>query len=288
MENKKHQTQPIGQQLQQQGTLDYSEFSHIELTSEETERALNYWRMLKSRQIEQDAKAERRRKVIAEAMRPWSTEELDQHVWSRAEGLPFRFKLDKDNEHVFKLLCLYFSGNPEFEKHGFKSEAGEVVQQYSLQKGICLHSQERGTGKTILMELFAQNKKGCYVILPTAKITRFFEADGDKVITRYSKPWAGERDPRFFYQSPVGLCFDDFGDEEIKNHYGNKENVMYRIITSIYSDYSENPGKVIFPFFHITTNLTGNEIEAKYDKRVRSRMREMFNWIELPGKDRRR
>jgi hypothetical protein len=243
--------------------------------------------MLKSRKIEEEEKKDRRKRAIAEAMRPWSTKELEHHVWSRAKELPFRFKIDRDNEQVFNLLCLYFSGNPEFEKHGFKSKTGEVVQQYSLKKGICLHSEERGTGKTILMELFAHNKKGCYVIMPTAKITRFFEADGDTVITRYSKPWACEKDPRFFYQSPIGLCYDDFGDEEIKNHYGNRENVMYRIITSIYSEYSENPGKMIFPYFHMTTNLTGDQIEAKYDKRVRSRMREMFNWIVLPGKDRR-
>lgn len=268
--------------------MDTPDYSHIELTQEEIDRALNYARMLKSRQLDEQEKIENRRKAIAEAMKPWTTKELEYHVWSRAKELPFRFKLDRDNEEVFKLLCLYFSGNLEFEKHGFKSEVGEIVQQYSLQKGIVLHSKERGTGKTILMELFAHNKKACFVILPTAKITRFFEADGDKIITRYSKPWACEKDPRFFYQSPVGLCYDDFGDEEIKNHYGNKENVMYRIITSIYSDYTENPGMTIFPFFHITTNLTGDEIEAKYDKRVRSRMREMFNWIELPGKDRRR
>lgn len=267
--------------------MDIPDYSHIELTPEETERALNYFRMLKSRKLDEEKKSERRRLRYQEAQRPWSTKELEDHVWSRAKHFPFRFKLDKDNERVFNLLLLYFSGNPEFEKHGFTSKEGEVIQQYSLKKGICLHSVERGTGKTILMELFSQNKRACFVMLPTSKLTHFYQADGDVVFSRYSKPWAGERDPRFFYQSPIGICYDDFGDEREKGHYGDKENVMYRIIKAIYSDYSDT-GKILFPYFHITTNDTGDVIEVKYGKTVRSRMREMFNWIELPGKDRRK
>lgn len=240
--------------------------------------------MVKARQLEEEEKKAQRQQVIKLAMAPWTTKELEEHVLFRSKALPFRFKIDKDNEYVFNLLSLYFSNNPEFEKNGFKDDKGQIVQQYSLKKGICLHSQERGTGKTVLMELFGQNKKGCFVTISTAKISSFFEADGDPVIARFSVPWKCERDPKYFYQSPVGICFDDLGDEEIKNHYGNRENVMNRILTRIYS---ENTDKAVFPFFHATTNLTGPELEEKYDRRVRSRMREMFNWIVLPGKDRR-
>lgn len=218
-------------------------------------------------------------------MQPWSTDELRMHIRERAKALPFHFMADQDNRFIIELLCLYFSGNPGFEEHGFKDREGSIIQQYSLKKGICLHSQERGTGKTVLMELFSINRRGCFVVIPTVKISRFFEADGDKIINRFSVPWACERGPQYFYQSPIGVCFDDLGDEETKVHYGNRENVMNRILTAIYGD---NRDHSVFPFFHATTNLTGDEIEAKYDKRVRSRMREMFNWIELPGKDRRR
>lgn len=240
--------------------------------------------MLKFQKLEEQKKKEARTEKIKEMMAPWSTDELRMHIRTRAKALPFYFELDEDNREVFNLLCLYFSGNPEFEKHGFKKE-GQIIQPYSLKKGICLHSRERGTGKTVFMELFSINRRGCFVVIPTAKISRFFEEDGDKIINRFSQPWACERAPGYFYQSPIGICFDDFGDEEVKNHYGNKENVMNRIVTAIYSD---NPNHDAFPFFHMTTNLIGDEIEQKYDKRVRSRMREMFNWIELPGKDRRK
>jgi hypothetical protein len=59
---------------------------------------------------------------------------------------------------------------------------------------------------------------------------------------------------------------------------------MARVISRIYDEATD---KAVFKYFHCTTNLTGNELQQKYDSRVRSRMREMFNFIELPGHDRR-
>lgn len=279
MDSKK-EAQPLSKLLPQ-GIPD---FSDVELTPEETEAALNYARMTKFRKQEEQKKKQEQTEKIKDMMAPWSTDELRPHIRARAKALPFYFELDDDNREVFNLLCLYFSNNPEFEKHGFKKD-GQIIQPYSLKKGICLHSRERGTGKTVFMDLFSINRRACFVVMPTTKITRFFEQDGDKIIERFKQPWACERIPSYFYQSPIGICFDDFGDEEIKNHFGNRENVMNRILTAIYGEHLDHS---VFPFFHATTNLTGDEIEKKYDKRVRSRMREMFNWIELPGKDRRK
>jgi hypothetical protein len=281
MESKNQEAQPLSKLLPQ----DIPDYSEIELTREETEQALNRARMLKFMQLEEQKKKQQRLQKQQDLMMPWTTDQLRLHVKERIKNLPFYFETDEENRHVFDLLCLYFSNDPEFEKHGFKNQDGAIIQQYSLKKGICLHSKERGTGKTVLMELFSINRRACFVVMPTTKISRFFEADGDKVINRFSVPWICERSPMYFFQSPIGICFDDFGDEEVKNHFGNRENVMNRIVTAIYND---NPSHDVFRFFHVTTNLTGDEIEAKYDKRVRSRMREMFNWIELPGKDRRR
>lgn len=257
----------------------------MQLTAEEVERALTYARMMKFAELEEQKKKQQRMDKVREMMAPWSTDELRLHIKQRIKLLPFPFEIDEDNKGVLNLLCLYFSGNPEFESYGFKDKDGNMIQQYSLKKGICLHSEERGTGKSVIMTLFSINRRSCFAMITTAKISHFFEADGDKIISRFNVPWACERSPQYFFQSPVGICFDDFGDEEIKVHYGNRENVMNRIITSIYNDH---PGKEVFPLFHMTTNLTGDRIEEKYDRRVRSRMREMFNWIVLPGKDRRK
>lgn len=279
--DRNQEAQPLSKLLPK----DTPDFSDIELTTEEIERAMNDARIRKFRELEEQKKKQQRLDKIQDMMKPWSTTELRMHIKERAKALPFYFEADQDNRFVIELLCLYFSNNPDFEKHGFKDKDGNIIQQYSLGKGICLHSQERGTGKTVLMDLFSINRRSCFVVMSTAKISRFFESDGDKIINRFSVPWACERSPMYFYQSPIGICFDDLGDEEVKNHYGNRENVMNRILTAIYGDH---PDHTVFPFFHATTNLTGDEIEQKYDKRVRSRMREMFNWIELPGKDRRK
>lgn len=264
---------------------DIAAYDHIELTPEEELRALRFAKATKARYIEGQQELDMRKAAVKKALEPWTGKELREHVMNKAAKLPFCFRVDQDNGPVFDLLTMYFSEDTEFEKYGAKDQQGKIIQQYSLNKGICLHSKERGTGKTVLMELFTQNKKNCFAVVSTAKITSFFEADGDIILKRFSAPWQAEKVSMYFYQSPVGICFDDLGDEEIKRHYGNKENVMGRILTNLYSDF---PDKSAFKFFHLTTNLTGQEIEESYDKRVRSRMREMFNWIELPGKDRRR
>ncbi len=47
-------------------------------------------------------------------------------------------------------------------------------------------------------------------------------------------------------------------------------------------------GVMPFWYTHVTTNLSGDQIEENYGTRVRSRMREMFNMIILPGEDRRK
>lgn len=264
---------------------DIAAYDHIELTPEEELRALRFAKATKARYLEEQQEKDMRKLAYQKALEPWTEKELRAYVMDKSSKLPFRFAIDEFNGPVFDLLTMYFSENKEFEKYGAKDDQGKIIQQYSLKKGICLHSKERGTGKTVLMDLFSHNKRNCFVVVSTAKISSFFEADGDIILKRFSAPWETEKVSMYLYQSPIGICFDDLGDEEIKNHYGNRENVMNRVLTRIYSDF---PDKNVFQFFHATTNFTGDEIEEKYDKRVRSRMREMFNWIELPGKDRRR
>ena len=43
----------------------------------------------------------------------------------------FYFEVDDDNRHVLNLLCLYFSGNPEFEQYGFtKDQTGPTIIRF--------------------------------------------------------------------------------------------------------------------------------------------------------------
>jgi hypothetical protein len=82
-------------------------------------------------------------------------------------------------------------------------------------------------------------------------------------------------------QKRFGHCFDDLGEEAVKTIYGNKVNVMKEILQNQYERFGNTT-------IHLTTNLNGKDIEEQYGSRVKSRMREMFNWIELKGNDRRK
>lgn len=262
---------------------DIQDYSHIELTDQEVISAILEAKIRKEREMEKQNELQENQRRIADLLKPKDYGELKQFVLDKAKTFPFHFDIDDDNKTVFRLLCLYFSNDPQFEKEGFYS-GDQLVQQYSLNKGICLYSKERGTGKTVMMNLFTLNSKNCFVVIPTKKIAAFYQASGNGVIDNYSRPWMCMKEPKYLFQSPIGICYDDLGDEEIKNNFGNKENVMQRVLQQVYDS---DPQHEWFKYFHCTTNLSGDEIEAMYDKRVRSRMREMFNWIELGGTDRR-
>ena len=89
--------------------------------------------------------------------------------------------------------------------------------------------------------------------------------------------------PEFFYQRSVGWAFDDLGRESIVFDFGNKSDVISKIIQTRYLSKNLVP----FSSLHLTTNLTPAEIETRYDYAVKSRLREMFNYIQVEGRDRR-
>lgn len=72
------------------------------------------------------------------------------------------------------------------------------------------------------------------------------------------------------------VCFDDLGNEEIRNNYGNKKEVMVDIISERYDLFLEY-GLLT----HFTSNLTADEISDRYSDRIRSRLRQMCNIITI-------
>ncbi|WP_194777919.1 P-loop NTPase family protein [Pararhodonellum marinum] len=78
---------------------------------------------------------------------------------------------------------------------------------------------------------------------------------------------------------PKAYCFDDLGVEVSQKYFGTEYNVMAEILLTRYELFINQ--RMIT---HITTHLTGDEIEKRYGDRIRSRMREMMNPIcFLPG-----
>lgn len=220
---------------------------------------------------------EERRRRANEVMNPFTAEEFIRFcVRYYTERFNSAFIFDDKNKMLIDKLSQYFTGDERFLEGG-----------YSFDKGILIMGNV-GVGKTEIMKFMQKNKKSCFKIVSCNDVSNeFLLYAGDKdnqgtIENIYSTPIEKAlNDPSVFYQRKIGFCFDDLGTEEIKNSFGNKKNVMADVIMAIYN-------KRDFSRFHITTNLTGEEIENRYGTRVISRIREMFNVFVLEGNDRRK
>jgi DNA replication protein DnaC len=99
-----------------------------------------------------------------------------------------------------------------------------------------------------------------YELIPARNVSFGFNHIGFKIIEDYGNG-------RFY-------CFDDLGVEPLGRHFGKDCNVMGEIILSRYELFLSSKIPT-----HATTNLNAEELEERYGKRVRSRMRQMFNLI---------
>lgn len=75
---------------------------------------------------------------------------------------------------------------------------------------------------------------------------------------------------------PLSCCFDNLGREMATSHYSQSFELMQKIILDR-ADSFVNSGLIT----HLTTNLSGSEIENRYGWEVRSKMKFMFNQIVL-------
>ncbi|MBC7588872.1 MAG: ATP-binding protein [Chitinophagaceae bacterium] len=203
-----------------------------------------------------------------------ATDFLSYAINRAKENLGIDYIIDNSNKQIIEMLCMYFTNNPEFEKMG---------KGFSLMKGLMVAG-GIGTGKTTLMRLFAVNPKFPFKVVSCRKIVDDYLDKEVQALSYYSQPFRSST----YYSSllksaDTGFCYDDLGTERTAVHFGDRVNVMAEIIQNCYEQY--NTPKY---FTHITTNLTGNEIEQMYGSRVRSRMREQYNLITLGGNDRRK
>ena len=196
--------------------------------------------------------------------------ETYQFLESRGKAtLNPNFKIyQEDHDLILKLLA-YFTNNQQ------------ACQKFaiSLRKGLML-SGPVGCGKTSLMRLFntlllPQYK---YQVKPCRDISFEFNRDGYSVIHKYSTNSYSRGQHKIY-------CFDDLGTENHLKFYGVECNVMAEILLSRYDQFSLQGLQT-----HLTTNLTSMDIEDQYGKRVRSRMREMFNLLafDVGSSDKRR
>jgi len=87
-----------------------------------------------------------------------------------------------------------------------------------------------------------------------------------------------------FYQTHVGIHYDDFGDEREAVFMGNRFMASSAIINNIYDEHRDAN---MFFAFHVSMNYTWDQFEQKYGTNAADRMEEMFNLIPVPGQSRR-
>lgn len=252
-------------------------YADIELTDIERRTAILEAKERKREMLEAQRKQQMRLRMEESLRKPWTAQELMQEVHNRAvyefklDGKRDRcFELNEQNEKIYHALALYFANDPEFEA---------LDPHWKLDKGLLIAG-NIGVGKSVMMRLFARNKRQCYELISCRKIADQFATTGHEALEFYTQPKrAFFEDPQTYFQRQIGYCFDDLGTENEKKNYGNQVNVMADIILNRYDRKFEYP----WCQTHITTNLSADQIEQFYGARVRDRMREMFNKIVFVG-----
>lgn len=255
-------------------------YKHIELTDDEMTEAIIWRKQKKEQEINQAkilALEAENRKMFTQFR--WTYEQTKSFMlWRSGQIFDKPFVIDQSNSIIFELLCYYFSQDKMFIS--IAEQAG--LMGVSLDKGILLCG-SYGTGKTWMMKLFQKNQRHCYMMRNAKELADLYEKSGEEAIEDYLKPVKNAvNDTAVFYQPYLGLCIDDIGTDSTKVNYGNKKNVIGDILEKRYANGNIGVG------FHATTNLTAKGIEDFYGGRVSSRMREIFNVIELNGTDRRK
>jgi len=163
-----------------------------------------------------------------------------------------QFFVSPTNELYVKALCFFLSNDPRFE-----TELG-----FSFSKGLLIQG-TAGLGKTETIKAVASNPLWPIRIHSLLEIADAVRETGECNLNTQRM-----------------ILLDDVGTEpEVINHYGTKINWFKDFIESYYLHNRTFSGLLI------TTNLGGDEMEQRYGYRVRSRVREMFNLIQLTGKD---
>ena len=261
-------------------------YNHIELEEDEVTEAMIWAKRKKEGvliQKEKELRAQKNRDLLTG--NKWGIKQTEPFMLWRADQYPpfkKKFKVDETNEMLFRLLVAYFSPSEESRRFFIEIAGYLKIENPDYDKGLMMAG-NFGVGKTWMMQLFQANQRQCFRMRPAKHIADAFEVAGEETQQEFVYPFKNTfEDPDVFFQKESGLCIDDIGTEDVKNHYGNKKNVIGDLFEIRYSK------KTTGIMLHATTNLTTEQLKDFYGMRVVSRMREIFNFVELPGEDRRK
>lgn len=187
------------------------------------------------------------------------------------------YVVDDHNRNVLRFLTYYFNGCKLAE--GIFPNEG-----YKLHKNILLIG-EPGTGKTLLMQVFADylrltGNDNAFQNISSTQLMNYYKVNGH--IDKYTYNEAGSKDS--FDGCPVNVCLHDLGlmTERSKSFGTELTKVSDEFLFARYEIYQQQGKR-----YHITSNLSVKELKSRFEGRLVDRFKS-FNVIELRGGSRRK
>lgn len=182
----------------------------------------------------------------------WNAKQFYRYMQWNSDRLGRALLVNDKTLPLIKTLCYFLSRDERFE----------TELKFSFKKGLLLRGTS-GLGKTHLVKCVADNELNPVKMFPVLDVMEGVKQRGE-----------------FNIAPGATVYIDDVGTETTPvKFYGTEINWVKDFIEMYYT--SNRP----YPLLMMSTNLSFAEIETKYGYRVRSRLREMVNVVEVEGED---
>jgi len=206
---------------------------------------------------------EEEERLATELKNHWTAKRMyNLMAWTSQNVFSKKLIVNNDNRHLITALCFFISRDDRFFTE-LKSGNGKP---YDPLKGLLIRGIS-GIGKTHLVRCVEENLLNPILTLSMIEISDELKAYGEYEIKKGNK--------KIIY-------LDDVGTEETPIvHFGTKIHFFKNFIETVYHNNKEK----CFNNLILSTNLNFAQCSDKYGFRVASRMRDMFNVIDVSGKD---
>lgn len=192
-----------------------------------------------------------------------------------------KFMVDEHNKDVLRFLLYYFNNCP-------LAESVFPNEDYKIHKNILLIG-EPGTGKTMLMQVFADylqatNNDNQFRNISMTQLMNYQKVFGHIDKYTYNELKGASKQEAYDGVDPFNICLNDLGlaTEQQKSFGTQLTQITDEFLFARYEIYQQYGKR-----YHITSNLTVKELKKRFEVRLVDRFKS-FNVIELHGGSRRR